>query len=150
MKATELFENVNAAPAGIFATLTAGGAGDNAEVTGGVIDTLDSLSAVLAVYCRSTIAASKKLSLTVKVAESADGSTFGADETLVTAATAQTGAITNGEAVYELKVDLSALKARQRYLRFKVTPDLDAASTDTSTIAAFVLLGGARVKPIAH
>ena len=150
MKSTELYENVNVVPAGIFATLTAGGAGDATEVTGAVIDTLDNLSAVLAVYTRATIAASKKLSLTIKVGESADGSTFDADETLATAVTVQSGVTTNAEVVYELKIDLSALKARKRFLRFKVTPDLDAASTDTATIAAQVLLGGARVKPIAH
>ncbi len=152
MKAHDLFENVETLPIGVFASVTAGGGGDNAEVTGVAIDTRDFLSAKLCVYSRSTIAANKALTVTVKVAESDDGSTFGTDQTLATAVQidGSTGALTNSEKVYELKVDLSALVARKRYLKFKITPDLTAASTDTSTIAGFVELGGARVKAVTH
>ena len=152
MKAHDLFENCNLAPIGVFATATAGGAGDAAEVTGAALDTLDSHSVILAVYCRATTAAGKKLSLTVKVADSDDGSTFGADETLATAVQVigAVGALTNSEAVYELKIDVAASKTRKRYLKFKITPDLDAASIDTATIAGFAALGGNRVKPVTH
>lgn len=152
MKAHDLFENVETLPIGVFATLTAAGAGDNTEVTGVSVDTRDFLSAKLCIYSRSTITANKALTVTVKVAESDDGSTFGTDQTLATAVQidGSTGALTNSEKVYELKIDLSALVVRKRYLKFKVTPDLTAGATDTSTVAGFLELGGARVKPVTH
>lgn len=151
MKAHEVYENVDSIPVGCFATLTAAGAGDNVEVVAAAgIDMIDYMSAKLVVYCRHTLTAAKTLALTIKVGESADNVSFDADETLVTAAVVATGASTNGETAYELKLDLSALKARKRYLRFKITPDLSNSATDTATIAAVLERGGARVKAVTH
>lgn len=152
MKAHDLFENVETAPIGVFATLTAAGAGDAVEVVGAVVDTRDFMSAKLNVYCRSTLAANKGLLLTVKVAESDDGTTFGADQVLDTAVQVDGSASiqTNTEKVYEKKIELSGLVVRKRYLKFKITPDLTNSATDTSTIAGFIDLGGARVRPVTH
>ncbi len=153
MKAHELNENVKVIASGCVASLTAGGGGDNSELTGEVIDRLGYESCVLAIPFKAVLATGESLAFTVKVAESDDGSSFGADETIASAVTAVTQAA-GGTCydTYKLKVKLGADNAtapRKRYLKFKVTPNLSASGTDTAIIAAVVLLGGAQTKPVA-
>ncbi len=155
MKAHDLFENAQSKALGCVVALTAAGTGDATELTGEAIDTLGFKSAKLVIACKAILTEAKLLKIkSVKIAESDDGSSFGSDETLVdsdgvTVLTGGAGGSTEYGS-YELKIDLSALEARARYLRFKFTPDLDASGTDTAIVAGTLELGGAVVKPVDH
>ena len=123
----------------------AAGTGDNTELTSAAIDRMAAgatgyQAAVLAIAYRTTVAASQTLQLTVKIADSADGSTFSSDTTLVNAVDIETGVVTAKDAVYRL--DLGALP-RRRYLRVKLTLNLTAGATDVFVYGAFVELFGA-------
>lgn len=151
MKQTDLNSQIqtSALAAG---TLTAGGAGDNAEVTATVIDRNTPggntfLSAVLAIISSAVLAAAATLKLTVKIADSDDNVTFGADVTLLNAGTVSTGPGGGGTVLTatELGLDLSGYK---RYVRIKITPDLSAANTDTATWAAALVMGGSNNRPV--
>lgn len=151
MKALELFENVDVAPLGIFASATAAGAGDNTAVLAAAgFDTRDVHSLVLVTHCLHTLTAAKTLSLAIRVQESDDNSAFDAATVLLAATVVATGVSTNGETVHELKVDLRGLLNRKRYLKFEVTPDLSNTATDTCTIRTMAVTAGARVKPVTH
>lgn len=151
MKALELFENVDAAPLGIFASAVAAGAGDNVAVLAATgFDTRDVHSLVLVTHCLHTLTAAKTLSLGIRVQESDDNTTFDAATVLLAPTVVATGVSTNGETVHELKVDIRGLIIRKRYLKFEVTPDLSNTATDTAVIRTVALTAGARVKPVAH
>lgn len=127
----------------------AAGAGDNTELTSAAIDRMAAGSAgyqaaVLAIAYRTTLAAAATMKFTIKIAESDDGSVFGADTTLVNAVTIETGLVTNRDGVYRL--DLGA-GPRKRYLRVKITVDLSAGAADTFVYGAFVELFGADKLP---
>lgn len=127
----------------------AAGTGDNTELTSAAIDTkaagsVGFLSAVLAIAYRLNLTAAQTVALTVKIAESDDGSAFGSDTTLVNAAVIATGALVNSDAVYRLDL---GLPARKRYIRIKITMNLSAGATDTFVYGAFVELFGADKLP---
>lgn len=128
---------------------TAAGAGDNTEITSAGIDRkpqglggFDSM--IIALGYLTTVASAQTLKVTVKISESDDGSTWGADSTLVNAQTLETGVVTAKSAAYELGLDL---RARKRYVRFKLTMDLSAAGTDTFVYGATAVLAAASVLP---
>lgn len=128
----------------------AAGTGDNTELTSAALDRkpvgLAGYDAgVLGVGYLTTVAAAQTLKLTVKISESDDGTTFGADTTLVNALTIETGAVTGKNNVYELGIDLRGYK---RYVRFKVTLDLSAGAADTFVYAAQLALVSADKYPI--
>mgnify|MGYP001582821430 CR=1 FL=1 len=149
MRATALIAEIKTVAMGCATTLTAAGSGDNTELTGEVIDRLGFESCVVAVPFKAVLATAESLALTIKVAESEDGSTFGSDETIASAVTVVTqasGGTTHD--TYFLNVNLSGVGApRKRYLKFKLTPNLSASATDTAVVAGLVILGGAVVKP---
>lgn len=151
MKRFEPGEALKILAMGCAVSATAGGSGDNSELTGEVIDRLGFHGCVVAVPFRAALATGESLALTVKVAESDDGSTFGSDETIASAvnvATAAAGGTIHD--CYKLQVNLSGVGTpRKRYLRFKVTPNLSASGTDTAVISAAVILGGAESAPVA-
>lgn len=122
---------------------TAGGTGDNTELTSGAIDRAVAggvmyLSGVINITYLTTLTASETLSATVKIAESADGTTFGSDTTLASAVVLKTGAATAAYDTYEISLDLSQYK---RYVRVKVTLDCSASGTDTFLYASTLILG---------
>ncbi|MCP3163330.1 hypothetical protein [Myxococcus qinghaiensis] len=125
--------------------LTAGGTGDAAEVTSGAVDRNGFDSAQLLLTGSTNCAAGQTLKATVKLAESEDGTAFGADETLANAVTVVAGGA--APQAFCLRVDLRVAN-RKRFLRMKVTPDLSAASTDTAQWGAALVLGGADEFPV--
>lgn len=134
-----------------FASATAGGTGDNTAVTGTSIDRAaigNPLCAEVAVLYSATLAATKTLTLkTVKIEDSADGSTWADYATFDDAvvATGATGGSTEaGAAAY--KVNLSGAR---RYVRVDFTPDLSATGTDTASAVAAWVFGGFDVLPVA-
>lgn len=127
----------------------AAGTGDNTELTSAAIDRMIAggagfLSGLFVANYVTTLTAAATLKITVKIADSDDGSTFGSDTTIASAVTLETGALTAEVGAYELGVDLAGYK---RYVRFKVTMDLSAGSADTFVYGAGLILTGADVLP---
>lgn len=127
----------------------AAGAGDNTELTSAAIDRMAAgsagyMAAVLAIAYRVNLTAAQNVALTVKIAESDDGSSFGADTTLVNAVAIATGALVNSDGVYRLDLDVAK---RKRWIRIKITMNLSAGATDTFVYGAFVELFGADKLP---
>lgn len=120
----------------------AAGEGDNTELTSAAIDlrptgTTGYDAAQFVAAYKTSLTAAATLKLTLKIAESDDGTNFGSDTTLVNASTLETGAATNKDGVYRL--DLAA-HAKKRYIRLKVTMDLSAGATDTFVYGSCVVL----------
>lgn len=127
----------------------AAGTGDNTEKTSAAIDRkpqgtpgFDAIQIELTYI--TTVTAGQTLKLTLKIEESADGSSWGTAETLLNAVTLETGAVTAKTAVYEHSLDL---RKRKRYIRFLVTLDLSAGSADTFVYAATGILSAADAFP---
>jgi hypothetical protein len=130
----------------------AAGTGDNTELTSAAIDRMTPgsagfLAGLLAIGYRTSLTAAATLKLGVKISESDDGTTFGADEVLEVLATKTlaTGALTNSDAVYELGLDLSK---RKRFLRFKITMDLSAGATDVFVYSAVLVMASPDKMPV--
>lgn len=152
MRAHLGYDQVKAVPAMTPTDLTAGGAGDNTEVTGLTIDTKDAHSVVLCIQSVATLAQAATLSIVnIDMQQSDDGTTWDADEPQLTAdavvATGDTGGSTEND-VFHLEVDVAKNRVAKRYLRFNITPDLSAGSIDTAKVCAQALLLGQRVKPV--
>lgn len=125
-------------------SLTAGGAGDNAAITGQWIDRMAfgagslPLNAELVLAWQAVLAATKTLTLgTVKIEQSSDG--VNADPTAYMTftdpgivATGPTGGATLRGA-YKLNVFLGSAK---RFIRADFTPDLSNTATDTAIVLA--------------
>lgn len=128
------------------ASLTAGGTGDNTAVNGASIDgqaqpAHECFSLVVA--ARAVLAATKKLTVAVKLQDSDDGSAW-TDVTDFGVKLTLTGGSGGTTEVGAVRVQSDANKLR-RYRRWVVTPDLDAANTDTAVVQTVVLLSGLHV-----
>lgn len=125
---------------------TAGGTGDNTQLTGATVNQVALVSAyglrfdslVVAIPYTTTLAADKKLTGALVVEESDDGTAWTTAETDATALLVEDGGSGGTYTGCALKtVDLRALKD---YVRVKLTPDLDATGTDTFRLMAAYLL----------
>lgn len=128
---------------GAFSAVAAG-TGDNTEVTGNTVNRATfgmPESGIIEVRYKNTLGSSETLALTIKIQESADGSSWDTAETLVSAATVATGTVSAVSDNYKYKVKLSD---RKQYVRLLVTPNLSASGTDTSVGAFGFVLGGGR------
>lgn len=125
-------------------SITAGGAGDNAALTGDTIDRLGYGSASFVIAYKTTLAASETLSFAAAYQVSTDGSNWDSAVTLQSLTAAKTGAVTNEHGVVKFDVNLEGLK---RYIRFNFTPDLSRANTDTAVVYGAAILGGADLLP---
>jgi hypothetical protein len=147
--ARDLASQIDHVVACIGVNIVAAGAGDNTKVTGETIDRFaayagdtlgEVMSADLCVCARAVLAASKKLSIAIEI-EEADNSSFTSSTTTVlqasTALLTDSGSGSTLRGSSRLAVDLFA---RKRYVRFNVTPDLDASGTDTAQIATAAAL----------
>lgn len=147
----KLTDHFGVAPALAFTSVTAGGTGDNTKITGITIDRFYNEVhkfndvTLLVKSDDLDLAASETLSLTIAMQDSADGSTWN-DEVSVLAKTAiYTGEIVNGMYVYKIGVNLTMY---DRYIRFNVTPDMSADDTDTVGIDGIVVLGNGTYAPV--
>lgn len=130
--------------------IVAAGAGDNAAVTGIIIDRAAlgwPRSVVVAFPFNATLAAAATLSLAATVqhgdaANLSDAATFGSLAGGVIATGGDGGSTEAGQV--ELPLDLAGAK---RYVRVNYTPDLSAGSTDTARLAAVAAFGGANRLP---
>ena len=129
--------------------VTAGGAGDAAEVDGAWIDRLGFASLKVIIAFTATLAAGETLAIAANLqdAGAVDG-TGAADFGTALAPTVQATGGAGGSTetgVLELDVDLSAA---DRYVRVRFTPDLSAATTDGAELAAVYVLAGATENPV--
>ena len=129
-----------------FASLTAGGSGDDTLVTGLTFDRESfangslPMSAEFAALFDAVLAQAKTLSITFDVQHSVDGATWVDFQTQVATvfATGPTGGGTvTGQAT--LGVDLTMAN---RYVRLNLTPDLSNTSTDTATVIGVGFFAG--------
>lgn len=128
------------------ATATAGGGGDN---TAQALDWLDRLVAARGPYATAklvlafsaVLGAAATLTLSAQLRDATSGAGAGAANvgSAVTFGVVATGAGTVRGTV-EIDVDLTNLR---EFLSVTVTPDLSAANTDTCTVDAIWILGGA-------
>lgn len=126
--------------------ITAGGGGDNVKVTGATIDRTRAHSAVILLAATTDCALAQTLKTNLEIEESADGSSWAevADADYPGGAGAYEAWSVDGDGTSQtvakvVSVDLSPYK---RYVRFNLTPDLSAGSTDTATLTAIAALGG--------
>jgi len=123
--------------------LVAAGAGDATKIVGNSINRLTygmPDSALLAVQAYLNLADTETFSLAVEIQESADGSNWDTAEVIQASTVVKTaaGAFTDLHAE-SYKVYLGD---RKQYVRFNVTPDFSASSTDTGTLHAVCCLAG--------
>lgn len=125
-------------------TITAGGATDNVEQHGIVIDRNDikelALSAIFSALVKTTgVSGGDTASVTITPKDSADGVTFAAlGDATVDSFDA------NSTFTVQANVKLAGAK---RFLRFDYTINLSAASVDTAQIGATVLMGPFQASP---
>lgn len=143
-------------------TLTAGGTGDATKVTGNTIDRAPSggrtagdsstpapmfLSASLGIAGIAVLTSGKKLSMAVEIQDSSDGTNFNTAVVLQASLQVTPASLGTTEIKWQNKIDVN-LKPYQRYVRFNVTPDLDASGTDTANWAGIAALGGTDQLPV--
>lgn len=142
----DLASEIHAAYAAASTSATAGGSGDNTEVTGVTIDLLalptryESIAFVLA--ATATLAATKSLTIAAKI-ETSDASNMSGATDLVASATVLTLTSADGGTERGTAKVGASLEYASRYLRIKFTPNLDATATDTAVIQSAALFGGA-------
>jgi len=140
-------------------TATAGGTGDNTDEAGPSFDRAangNPLSCVIDGVFTTNIASSKQVTITVRLQDSADNSTWAdyqdstglyfaspanaGEQTLVVA-----GATTNGKS--HVKAIYNLAGARQ-YVRAVIKAVHTASSTDTTAMAASLIFGGELEEPV--
>jgi hypothetical protein len=134
------------ANSGAPSVITAAGTGDATKVTGQTIDALGYGSASLCVAGLCSMGNTETLTIAAELQESADGSTWDTAEALYAATTVATSD-TSADKIHFEKQTAINMEGRKRYIRFNITPNLSASSTDTAEFVAVAVLGGARLIP---
>lgn len=129
--------------------ITAAGTGDNTKMTGRTIDRQGFDSAVLCVGTYAALAADKTCAIAAEIQESSDGSTWDTAVALYASTVVATGDTGTGSEEWTQTRTAVNLRGRKRYVRFNVTLDLNATSTDTAVFQAQCALGGAEELPVA-
>lgn len=126
--------------------VTAGGAGDNTEVVGQIIDTTlfkHPLSVAVLINWKAVLGVSKTLTVkTVKLEHGdnsglSDAANLATPADVVVATDSGSGSTLRGSQKYS-----SDLAGAKRYLRLKYTPDLSNTVTDTAELGACFVFGG--------
>ena len=133
----------------VFATnknaIVAGSGTDASEVTSSSIDRLFYDSAQIVTGFTTTLAAGKKATLTIKIQDSDDNSTFGTAATIFTGDVATSVAGGTVKDVSVLNIDMAKYK---RYVKLLTTFDLSNTATDTAEYVTTINLTGARIVPV--
>lgn len=156
MRSTDYFAGVKAPTLALFPNsggalilITAGGAGDNAELTSSAVDVTGARTARLLIAWVAKLGAAETATVTVKLHESAvTGSGFAIVKsgTLQSAVVWATGPEGGGtvSGCYVRDLDLSQCKG---FLKALVTCNLSAANTDTMSYTVVVLPAGYQIEP---
>jgi hypothetical protein len=131
--------------ASAFTNVTAGGSGNNVAVTGLTLQRSlikSPLNAGIALFFSAALGAANTLSLgTVKIQDSADGSSFADFLTFTNPGVVATGPTGGGTVTGQLLLSADLEGARD-YIHLLFTPSLSAANTDTATLVAALLFAG--------
>jgi len=127
------------------AAITAGAAGDNTELVGTSLN-IQTLSArpssvVFEIPVTATLGATQTCIVTGLIEKSADGTNWSvmtASSTLLTLVGGSGGTTETGVA----RVGADLIESDANFIRFKATPDLNRANTDTMQIGAAVAVFG--------
>lgn len=137
--------------ASAVANVTAGGAGDNTQVVGIIVDRAaynwpDQCLAAIAFT--ATLATTKKLTLKTVLLEHGDAANLSDAANLYAPADVDVAVDPGGGSTITgtKKYDWS-LRSAKRYIRLKFTPDMDAGSVDTSVLSSQLLLSGSYIGP---
>lgn len=130
-------------------SVTAGGTGDATEVSGAYIDRQGFSSLKVVIPYSAVLAATKTLSIAANLQDAtslagAGVADYGSAMASAVVATGPTGGGTE-TGVVELDFDLAGAN---QFVRVQFTPDLSATGTDTASLAAVYILGGAQVQPV--
>lgn len=148
MNAQGIAETLAARFAGI-ASATAGGTGDATEKNCAYIDRQGFSSLKVVIAYSAALAEAKTLSIASNLQDATSSAgagvaDFGDAMASAVVATGGTGGSTE-TGVVELDFDISGA---DQYVRLQFTPDLSATGTDTATLSAVYILGGAQVQPV--
>lgn len=128
---------------------TAAGTGDATEVNGAYIDRQGFSSLKVVIAYSAVLAATKTLSIAANLQDATSSAgagvaDFGSAMASTVVATGATGGSTE-TGVVELDFDISGA---DQFVRVQYTPDLSNTGTDTASLAAVYVLGGAQVQPV--
>jgi len=150
MLGRDIGEEILVKSASVVTAVTAGGSGDATEVDGTSIQrsALGSMyeSVKVVVHGVTTLQAAETLSVAANLQDSADGSSWADFGTAVASAVVATGVTT--AAGFESTYDFD-IRAARDYVRVQFTPSISTADTDTASIGAVMVLGGATEYPAA-
>jgi hypothetical protein len=133
-------ERLNVKPVTTNNDATAASTGDNTKVTGDSIIKSGYDACLLSILGTLTVADTETLSFAVEIQDSADGASWNTATSLKSATVVHTssGGDTDQSFTVPLEVDVSDY---DEYIRFNITPDLSASSTDTVNWGALAILG---------
>lgn len=128
---------------------TAAGTGDATEVNGAYIDRQGFSSLKVVIAYTTTLAATKTLSVAANLQDATSNAGAGVADygDAMASAVVATGPTGGGTVTGVIELDFDVSGADQ-YVRVQYTPDLSATSTDTATLSAVYVLGGAQVQPV--
>lgn len=137
---------IAAVDSGVAFNTVAGGAADNVEQVGAIIDRTQhgaALSASLLIPYRANLAAGQSLKIGYRVEHGADAALADTSDfvKVLPAANQVANSVAGGVVTGVVKVDLD-LAGAKRYIRVDVTSDLSAAGVDTSVLSVALVLGG--------
>jgi hypothetical protein len=129
-------------------TLTAGAGTDNVDQFGPAINRDGYLSALVGLNVSASMASGQSIAVTVRVQDSADGTTgwndFLGGDPAVPAAVTLLQANQAGGQLQLYNIDLSGAKT---FIRVAAKGNLSAASVDTAILSSCIVLGGAHNLP---
>lgn len=134
-------------------TAVAAGSGDATQANGAWVDRKDSkgmaMSAKLVINWTTTLAAGKTLAFGVTFQDAVDVSGTGAatfgDVVASTVVATDSGAGSTLTGTTEIDIDLGGAR---EFIRAQITPDLNAANTDTAAFSATLVFFGAHREPM--
>lgn len=133
----DIGEFMNAEVISLDNDATAASTGDGGEVTGAEIDMQPYESGFIVINYQTTLTADKTLSFATQQSDADVSETsYTADVDVQTATVVKTGAASGVEGVHKIDLTSDTLKALKRYVKFKITPELNADSADVVTWSA--------------
>lgn len=124
-------------------SVTAGGANDNSDVNGPSVDRRKYRTAIGVMSIVCTLAGSQTATCTLRLQDSADGSTGWADYGAIESLT-----ISDGSAEYGVIKANRNIDGAKPFVRWVGKIDLSAGSVDTAIAAVGALYGGAQNLPV--
>lgn len=132
-----------------ISSATAAGTGDATEVDGAYIDRQGFSSLKVVIAYKAVLTQAKTLSIAANLQDATSSAGAGVADygDAMASAIVATGPTGGGTVAGVAELDFDVSGANQ-YVRVQYTPDLNASGTDTVTMSAVYILGGAQVQPV--